>query len=277
MTTIAIMYDFDKTLCTKDMQEYGFIPSLNMSPAEFWQNVQMQTKEHNMDSCLSYMYYMVKCANEKGMPITRSQLTSQGKDIELFPGVEDWFTRINAYGWKRGIQIEHYIISSGLKEIIEGSPIAHEFERIYAGEFHYNEDGHADWPAMAVNYTNKTQFMFRINKGALELWDDAINEQVDESDRRIPFTNMIYLGDGMTDVPCMSLVKRYGGHSIAVYQKKKDVCKKLIDQNRINYYAPADYRANHQLETILFNLIDKVALDDKLAEITLAQRKKDAR
>lgn len=265
---IAILYDFDKTLCTKDMQEYGFIPSLQMKPDEFWRGVSQQTLAENMDSCLSYMYYMVKQSRIKKIPVRRSDLTAQGRDIEFFPGVITWFQRIRDFSQTYGLQCEHYIISSGLKEIIEGTPIASSFKQIYASAFHYNENGEADWPAMAVNYTNKTQFLFRVNKGALDIADETINEQLAEDERPIPFRHMIYIGDGMTDVPCMSLVKQYGGHSIAVYQNgNRATCSKLMQQNRIHFYAKADYSSGSELETLLFHLIQKISIDRNLSDL----------
>ena len=266
-TKIAIMYDFDKTLCTKDMQEYGFIPQLGMSASEFWKNVSIQTKQYNMDSCLSYLYYMIKQAKEKNHPIKKEELVNLGKDIEFFPGVTNWFSNINTYAKQQGIEIEHFIISSGLKEIIEGSQIAKEFKRIYACEFHYDENNYADWPSMAVNYTNKTQFLFRINKGTLNIWDDAVNEQMPNNQRYIPYTNMIYIGDGMTDVPCMSLVKRYGGHSIAVYENKIDTCNKLLQDDRVNFIAKADYTPNSELDKLVKRLINKVSHDYELDQL----------
>ena len=263
-TKIAIMYDFDKTLCTKDMQEFSFIPQLGMNAKEFWEQVSIQTKEHNMDSCLSYLYYMIQQAKEKNKPITREDFVKLGQDIEYFPGVEEWFGRINKYGEKEDVEVEHFIISSGIKEIIEGSTIAKEFKRIYACEFHYDKDNHADWPSMAVNYTNKTQFLFRITKGTLDIWDDAVNEQISNNERYIPYTHMIYIGDGMTDVPCMSLVKRYGGHSIAVYEKKIDTCNKLLQDNRVNFIAKADYTKDSDLDKLVKRLINKVSHDYEL-------------
>lgn len=262
---IAIMYDFDKTLCTKDMQEYGYIPKLGMDAKDFWNEVSKQTRNKNMDPCLSYMYYMLKQSQKQNRPIKRNDLFELGKDIEFFPGVTEWFERINEIGKQHHVEIEHFIISSGLKEIIEGTSIAKEFKKIYASEFHY-EDSVADWPNMAVNYTNKTQFLFRINKGTLDIWDDTINEHVPNEFRYIPYSNMIYIGDGMTDVPCMSLVKKYGGHSIAVYQNDMGTCDKLINQQRVNFIAKADYREGSTLDTLLKQIIQKITLDQSLLQ-----------
>ncbi|MGV8906717.1 MAG: HAD family hydrolase [Acetobacterium sp.] len=265
---IAIMYDFDKTLCTKDMQEYEFIPSLGISPKEFWEESNILATQEGMDSILAYMYMMIKKSNEKKIPIHRNKFVELGAGIEYFEGVTDWFDRINAFGHQLGVTIEHYVISSGLKEIIEGSKIKKEFKQIYACEYHYDQNGIADWPKMVVNYTTKTQFLFRINKGILEVSDDeGLNKFRAKDDRRIPFRNMIYIGDGLTDVPCMQLVKSNGGQSIAVYQcrKKKQVAELLID-GRVDFIVQADYTEGGELDSIVKIIMEKIAVVNKLVD-----------
>ena len=215
---IALMYDFDKTLCAKDMQEYSFIPNIGMKSDEFWSEANKISVKNDMDRILAYMYLMLKTAKKKDLPITKEAFQDLGHDVVLYKGVKSWFKRINDYGKSLGVEIEHYILSSGLKEIIEGTPIAKEFKKIYACEFHYNERGNADWPQQTVNFTTKTQFLFRISKGVLDVTDDVrLNTKIKDEERRIPYYNMIYFGDGLTDVPCMKLVKQYCGHSIAIY------------------------------------------------------------
>jgi len=257
----AIMYDFDKTLCTKDMQEYTFIPSLDVSAQNFWKETGELAKREKMDGILAYMYLMIRKSHDLHRPIRRDVFVNAGKDIMLFPGVPDWFKRINSFGEKHGIAVEHYIISSGLKEIIEGCPVSREFREIYACEFHYDENGLADWPKMAVNYTNKTQFLFRINKGILDVSNDRdLNSYVHEDDRRVPFRNMIYIGDGMTDVPCMKLVKVNGGQSIAVYQKNdRNTVNTLLKDMRVDFTAKADYREGSELEKRIEQILVKIA------------------
>ena len=230
---VAIMYDFDKTLCTKDMQEYTFIPNLGIDSSEFWNNANKLREVDKMDQVLTYMYLMVKKTEELGYHLTKDYLNKMGDDIELFPGVTDWFERINEYGKEKGVIIEHYIISSGVKEIIEGSKIGTKFKKIFASEFYYDDKGHAVWPKVAINYTNKTQFLMRINKGILDTSDDYnINKKMEEKDKRIAISNMIYIGDGLTDVPCMKLTKDGGGVSIAVYtDKSENTAKNLFDEN----------------------------------------------
>lgn len=270
MPIFALMYDFDHTLSPKDMQEYAFIPGIGMTPKEFWTECNDMAKRNRMDQILAYMYVMRKEARGK-LLITRETLRELGRDVKLFDGVDSWFNRVNAYAAKLGMQAEHYIISSGLKEIIEGTSIAGEFKEIYAAEFCYDEDNVPCWPAMAVNYTSKTQFLFRINKGVLDVTEDnELNEYMPEQKRRVPFRNMIYMGDGLTDVPCMKLVRVNGGHSIAVYHdEKRDVVNPMLLQGRVNYIARADYSKGSELEKTVFAVLDKAAADNAAIAIQL--------
>ena len=267
-TVIALMYDFDKTLCTKDMQEYTFIPSLGESASKFWDDASKMSKEQKMDPILTYMYLMLHKAKAKDLDIRRDAFIKAGKKIKLFPGVEDWFDRIDMYGKEYGVKIEHYIISSGLREIIEGNSISHKFKEIYACEFFYDRYGVAVWPKLVVNYTSKTQFLFRINKGMLDLSDNSdVNGYINEDDRRIPFRNMIYIGDGMTDVPCMKLVRVGGGKSIAVYSGK-DRCNvdRLLKEHRVDYILRADYRKESDIDRTVKMIIEKMSIESKLID-----------
>lgn len=272
---VAIMYDFDKTLSTRDMQEYSFIPKLGMTAKEFWAETDRLAESENMDKILAYLRLMLKKAAEKGVAVTRDKFVELGKDIEYFPGVEDWFSRINEFGKSLGVVVEHYVISSGLKEIIEGSSVYKNFKQVYACEFLYDHNGVAVWLKTAVNYTNKTQFLFRINKGALELYKDAeLNGYTEEQSRRVPFRNMIYIGDGMTDVPCMKLVKLNGGQSVAVFKKrKKETAEKLIRENRVDYITEANFTDGSELDGIVKTAIEKISSEDKLARLHVAHLK----
>lgn len=262
--TIALLYDFDKTLCTTDMQEYDFMKNLNMTPKEFWGATGRLTEEHNMDKILSYMYMMVKSCKEKNIPLTKEYLNSCGESIVLYRGVMTWFDRINEYGASIGANIEHYIVSSGITEIIEGTPIAKYFKKIYGCRFLYNENQEAIWPATAINFTLKTQFIFRISKGVLDIKDDD-NLNKHTQDRRIPYRNMIYIGDGLTDIPCMKLLREKGGKAIALYPSgNKDKVLQLVNDNRINYACVADYSQNSTLEKIVKLMIENMALLDTL-------------
>ena len=265
----ALIYDFDKTLCTKDMQEYGFIPSLNMSSSAFWNEVRELTDREEMDNILAYMYKMVKKAEEKDIPITRQTFCRLGGGVEFFDGVLSWFDRITEFGEKLGVQVEHYIISSGIKEIIEGTEIAKHFKKIYACEFMYDHQGTICWPKVAINYTAKTQFLFRINKGVLTIDSqsaDKLNQYTPEDERRVPFRNMIYIGDGLTDVPCMKLVKSNGGQSIAVFDPEKgpSSASSLLKADRVNYIVPADYRPESRIETIVQAIIRKIQAESEM-------------
>lgn len=264
--TIAIMYDFDKTLTTKDMQEYTFIPNLGMSSEQFWEKSNRIAQEQGMDSILSYLKLMLDESKNRNQPIKRADLVALGKNLEFFTGVLTWFSEVNAFGESLGLQIDHYIISSGLKEIIEGSAIGSVFKRIYACEYLYDEQDFAVWPKLSVNYTAKTQFLFRINKGVLDVSDDrALNAYKAESERSVPFRNMIYIGDGLTDVPCMKLVKQNGGKSIAVHaQGHKETCLKLMREQRINFFAKADYSADAELFSLVRTILEHMKAENLL-------------
>ena len=271
---IAIMYDFDKTLCAKDMQEYTFIPNLGIDAKSFWNDANKLREEERMDQVLTYMYLMFKKMVDNNRSLKRDYLNKMGEDIELFSGLDSWFERINEYGKSMGMEVEHYIISSGLKEIIEGTKIGNKFKMIYASEFFYNEDGNAIWPKLAVNYTNKTQFLIRINKGVLDISDDHnLNKKTIDGDRRISTANMIYIGDGFTDVPCMKLTKDGGGVSIAVYTDNKiETAKNLLNDDRINYMTLADYREGSEIDKIVKKTIESMALNTRLKNISNSQK-----
>lgn len=271
---IAIMYDFDKTLCTRDMQEYTFIPSVGMQPDEFWNLTGKVSKAETMDSILTYMYCMVEKARETGIPLTRESLVACGKDIEYHKGVEGWFDRINRYAEEAGVIVEHYVLSSGLKEIIEGTSIAKYFKKIYACEFLY-KDGQAYWPKMAVNYTNKTQFVYRINKGVLDINNNVdLNSSRPDNEKRVLFSNMIYIGDGLTDVPCMKLVKQSGGRSIAIYHPGEDHnAAPLLKHKRVDWMFEADYSEGSELDRTMEILLKNLAYQNKLQEINELQKK----
>ena len=265
--TIAIMYDFDKTLCTTDMQEYDFIKNLGITPSEFWGECSKLTEKNEMDKILAYMYVMIKMCKDKHIPLTREYLNNCGKNVVLYKGVSTWFNRIQNYADKIGVNVEHYIISSGITEIIEGTSIAKYFKHIYGCKFIYNEFGDALWPGLAINFTLKTQFIFRIAKGVLDVRDDD-NLNNHQNNKKIPFENMIYIGDGLTDVPCMKLLKDKGGKSIALYPSlnKRKQALKLVEDERINYVCVADYSQNSTLERIVKLMMDSVATLNELKE-----------
>ncbi|HPE15885.1 MAG TPA: HAD family hydrolase [Oscillospiraceae bacterium] len=270
---LALLYDFDKTLCTKDMQEYSFIPDVNMTADEFWRESNTLAAGKKMDRVLAYMHVMLERAHAAKKSIQRERFVALGKDLEFYPGVEGWFERINQTGRDAGVRVEHYIISSGLHEIIEGSSIYKAFREVFACEFLYDENNIACWPKNVVNYTTKTQFLFRINKGVLDLSNDVdLNKYTPEDERPVPFRNMIYIGDGLTDVPCMKLVKVNGGCSVAVYQKgKKAKVEELLQDGRVNFITPADYSENSELDRIVRDTVRKMALADSLTRKSRAQ------
>jgi 2-hydroxy-3-keto-5-methylthiopentenyl-1-phosphate phosphatase len=264
---IGILYDFDRTLAKEDLQNYSFIPALNMTPDQFWGATNAFAQKEGVEKILSYMYMMIAQAKLKNIKLTKNFLFGLGKDIQYFEGVQTWFNRINEYGEKNGVVIEHYIVSSGTKEIIEGTSIAKEFKAIYACEFLFDEKTQeAIWPKLAINYTMKTQFFFRIAKGILKITEDnKVNERIKE--KRIPYRNIIYIGDGLTDVPSMLLVKENGGKSIAVYPKgEKERVLQLIEDARVNFITTADYSLNSDLDKVVKLAIQQVAITEALVK-----------
>lgn len=267
---LAICYDFDKTLSPSDMQAQGYIQSIGYDVAAFWEESNRLADDNDMDDNLAYMYKMVQRA-EGSLIFNRQMLEDYGSRVQLFPGVEGWFERIRRYGEDSGVIVEHYIISSGLKEMIEGTSIARAgaFEKVYASSFYYNQQGVAVWPAQVINYTNKTQFLFRIEKGVLDINDPGVNEYFPPDQMRVPFRNMVYIGDSDTDIPCMKLVNSYGGHSIGVYNPESaDRTKviKMLRDNRVRYIAPADYSEGTELDRLLKAIISKTAAYERLEE-----------
>jgi 2-hydroxy-3-keto-5-methylthiopentenyl-1-phosphate phosphatase len=264
---MAICYDFDKTLSPGNMQEYDFIPLLKIKPSAFWCEVKQRSREQNADDILVYMCLMLEKARAAKVKIQKTDFVEYGKKVKLFEGVTDWFSRINKFADDNGVILEHYVISSGIREMIEGTPIAKEFERIYASSFMYDQYDVAEWPGLAINYTTKTQFLFRINKGQLDIWDnDKMNAFVHEQDRPVPFSRMIYIGDGTSDVPCMKLVKEQRGHSLAVYKpdSSKKAAEKLLTENRVHFIAPADYREGKLIDSQVKAVIEKISADFKV-------------
>lgn len=266
---VALLYDFDKTLSTTDMQEYDFIKNLGMSPKEFWDECARLKIENGMDGILSYMYVMVDMCKKKGIKLTKEYLNSCGKNIELYKGVQTWFDRINKFGEENGVTVEHYIISSGITEIIEGCEIAKYFKAIYGCSFLYNENGEAIWPAVAINFTQKTQYIFRVSKGVLDIRDDQnLNRATSNKERRIPYENMIYIGDGITDIPCMTLIREKGGRAVAIYPPatKTTAAKQLVKEGRINFVTVANYAEDSTLTKTIKLYIESIAVTTNLKE-----------
>ena len=276
LPVIAICYDFDKTLTPDDMQAQGYIQSVGYDVDRFWEETNILAHTHGMDSNLAYMYKMVREA-EGNLVLNRKALMDYGAKVKVFPGVEEWFERIREYGKQENVIVEHYIISSGLKEMIEGTKMARQgaFERIYASAFLYNERGVAIWPAQAVNYTNKTQFLFRIEKGTLDVNDPAVNDYFPPGSMRVPFRDMIYIGDSDTDIPCMKLVNVNGGYAIGVYDPatgNRAKVIKMMHDNRIRYFAPADYTENSELDCLVHRIISRTAANEALEAVHIKCR-----
>ena len=267
---LAICYDFDKTLSPDNMQAQGYLQAINYeNQNEFWAETNALANANEMDTTLAWMHLMLKRSRGKEI-FRREMLEDYGSKVKLYPGVREWFGRLRDYAAERGVIVEHYIISSGLREMIDGTEVAGEFEKIYASSFYYDDAGVAVWPAQVVNFTNKTQFLFRISKGVLGINDDAVNDYFRPDELRVPFRNMVYIGDSETDIPCMKLVNSYGGHSVGVYDPdsgSRERVHRMMRDNRIKYFAAADYTEGSELDELLKLIIEKTAASEKLEEM----------
>ena len=262
---VALIYDFDKTLSPRDMEEYSFMPGIGVEPDDFWGLCAEFSRQHQMDGILTYMYLMQKLAKGR-LELTREAMQKLGEAVEFFPGVESWFDRVNSIGQACGVQVEHYIISSGLTEIIRGSAIGRHFKAIFAASFCYDESDHPVWASSAVNYTSKTQYLFRINKGILDVTNDRdLNAFTPAYKRRVPFSNMIYVGDGLTDVPCMKMTKQKGGYSIAVHAPgRTELADDMLLQGRADFSVEADYTENSEIEQVVTLLMRRIRASHEL-------------
>ncbi len=274
---VALIYDFDETLSTTYMQDYLLIPELGMKPADFWREANAWSVQNGVDQVTGSMYYFTKKAKEKGFCLTKENLSYCGAFIVFFKGVEDWFERINKYGKFLDLDIEHYIVSSGYEEIIEGCSIRRFFKDVYGCAFAYGEDGLPVWPARVVNYSGKVQYLSKINKGLGKFDDTIVNEYMPDEERRIPYTRIIYFGDGMTDIPSMKMVKNHGGTAIAVYKphsRQKAKAIKLLKDNRVNFALQADYREDKEIDSVVKTILNKIATERDLEVLKKKEDKK---
>ncbi|HIR65597.1 MAG TPA: haloacid dehalogenase-like hydrolase [Candidatus Fimimonas gallinarum] len=267
-TIVAIIYDFDNTLSTKDMQEFTFIPSLGITADEFWAQCDKTSHEYSMDHILAYMYLMAKMSKQSGVPLSADKLREMGKGVEFFDGVKEWFARINNFGASLGLEVRHYIISCGLKAMIEGCDIAHEFYNIFACDYVYDQNGEPVWPSVAINYTSKTQFLYRINKGVEDVGEHKkLNMYMPKNQRVVPFCNMIYVGDGLTDVPSMKLARQRGGYAIGVYRNPEDASY-LVDEERVDFYVKSDYTENSQMDEAMKAILQKICAQTRFWQLS---------
>ena len=266
--TVALIYDFDNTLSTRDMQEFTFIPALGMSPSEFWSKCDEISHSLSMDHILAYMFLMAQKAKEKGISLSPESLRAMGKDVQFFDGVDTWFKRVNDYGEAIGLEVRHYIISCGLKAMIEGCPIGKEFYNIFACDYIYDDNGDVIWPGVAINYTSKTQFLYRINKGVEDMGEHKkLNMYMPASERVVPFENMIYIGDGLTDVPSMKLTRSRGGYAIGVYRNPQDASY-LVNEDRVDFYVEGNYIENSEMDVAIKAILNRISARIKFKELS---------
>lgn len=265
--TAAIIYDFDGTLSPGSMHDHSFIPRLGYGDVgEFWNEVKTECKRRDGDEILTYMQLMI---DRSAQPLTVDGLRKHGAELPLFAGLETWFERMNTYANAHDLTLDHYVISSGIREMIEGCSVYHFFKRVFASSFVYDAEGKAVWPAVAINYTTKTQFLFRINKGIDNTWsNDEINRWQPMDERPVPFQRMIFIGDGDTDIPSMKMVRYKGGTAIAVFDPanwqlsdNQHKIHRLIAEDRATYVAPADYTKGSQLDVTVRGILGRLARD----------------
>lgn len=262
-TRVAFMFDFDGTLIDGFMQDYKLMELIKTNTEDFWKEIYAFAEEHNMDHNSAFLYKLIEVSKRNGVRLTREKLVECGKYMPFFKGVKEFFPRIKEYATSIGLDLEFYIISSGNKEIIEGSDIGGVFNRIFASEYVYNKNNEPIWIAHNVNYTVKTQFVNRIRKNLIDKLFDAveINEYVSEKGKLIPYANLVYFGDGYTDVPSMKVVSMNGGNTICVYvPKDKEKAESQLENGRATYIALADYSNGSKLDQICKNILDEIAL-----------------
>ena len=263
----ALIYDFDGTLAQGNIQEHSFIPELGVKATTFWHEVDELARRHDADKIAVYLWHMLEVAKAKGVTITRASLKRHGRKTPLYAGLDTWFDRINRYGRTHQLALEHYVISSGNYELIAGCPIVQRFKNVFASRYLFDKKGNAVWPASVINYTTKTQFLFRINKGIENTWDDSkINRWIPLAERPIPFERIIFIGDGDTDIPSFKTVRNQGGYSVAVFDpiqwptaKTQTHVERLIAEDRAHYAVPADYREGSQLAVTVKGIIGRIA------------------
>ncbi len=264
---LAIVYDFDHTLSPHYMQDHTILRRAGVDPSEFWLSCTTLIKERGYDQELAYMKRMLDYDGIR--KLSNADLQAMGPDLTFFPGVPDFFEELNAIVQQTryaewDIHLEHYVVSSGLKAILDGSNIAKHVKAIFGCEFD-EDQGHIHFPKRTISHTQKTQFLFRVNKGLINL-DQDVNDHMPEEARRVPFGHMIYVGDGPTDVPCFTVIKKNGGLAVAVYnphdttRKSFKKCYDLAHHaDRVHFMAPADYQTGSQLRLILEQHLTEMA------------------
>ena len=264
---IAVVYDFDHTLSPQYMQDQTILPHAGIEPREFWQSCTALIKEKGYDQELAYMKRMLE--HETIRSLSNQDLRRMGTQLTFFPGVPECFDELNTIIRQPkyeecDVHLEHYVVSSGLEAILEGSEIAKWTKATWGCQFD-EMDGYLSFPKRTISHTQKTQYLFRVNKNLLDA-DQDVNDHVPEEARRVPFRHMIYVGDGPTDVPCFTVIKKNGGLAVAVYNPDdltRRSFKKCYDltrhADRVHFMAPADYRRGSHLRLILEQHLTEIA------------------
>jgi hypothetical protein len=276
---IGIVYDYDQTLSPKYMQDEVLFPHFGIDPAQFWKRCGELVDSDGYDNELAYLKVMLDYLQMD--PPTNAELEKLGANLNFYPGLPGMFGELRSLlrpdHEAMGIEIEHYILSSGIKALIDGSALKSHVKAVFGCEFATDPDGRINFPKKVISHTQKTQYLFRINKGMLEPADD-VNDHMPEDLRPIPFRNMIYVGDGPTDVPCFTVMRRYGGRGIAVYNPDDETrtsfrkCYQLsAHADRVKHIAPSDYRPGSHLRLLLEEMALEIAdsiLERRKSEVT---------
>jgi hypothetical protein len=266
--TIAIVYDYDQTLSPSYMQDETVFPAFGINSESFWRRCSELVRDNGYDNELAYMKVLL---DTLGMDRpTNADLKSLGQKLNFYKGIPEMFEQfrnglLTEEQLSYGISVEHYVISSGLKVLIDGSRLQPYVRAIFGCEFDVDEQDRITFPKRVISHTQKTQYLFRINKGLLDVTQD-VNDHMDAAIRPIPFPNMIYLGDGPTDVPCFTVMKKNGGEAIAVYNPDDPArvgfkkCYQLSTHaDRVKHIAPADYRPKTHLRMLLEEMVEEIA------------------
>jgi phosphoserine phosphatase len=273
--TIAFIFDFDDTLAPDSTS--GFLHHFGVDVQAFWKKDVQELIEKDWDPIPAYLYQMIRLSNNSKR-ITREALAEWAKQITYYPGVENIFDslRQHAKAVDPTLKLEFYLISSGIAGILRHTSIAKHFEDIWACDFDYDDEGQILFPKKVVSFTDKTRYIFHISKGIFGEKSRGrpfdVNQKVESRDLRVPLNQMIFVGDGYTDIPCFSLVRKGGGIAIGVYDSdNRDKWGRawgFIEQQRVSNLVPADYTPKSALANSLMMSIESIVRRVELNRLT---------
>ena len=273
---IAIVYDYDRTLSPRPMQEDVIFERIGVEASKFWSMADELKGNKSYEDELAWIRLLLD--NPSFRCLSNLDLEGMGRNLKFYPGVPEMFAELEVglhsdKYLRHGVALEHYIVTSGLKSVLAGSILSQNVQAIFGCELDEDEEGRVYWPKRIISHTAKTQYLFRITKG-LEYVDLShdVNDHMPEPERRIPFSNMLYIGDGPTDVPCFAVISSRGGKSLAVYDPSSKVsfatCMSLREAQRVDEIAEADYRQNTHLRRLMehyvIQMADRIVLQQEM-------------